>query len=143
MQSKMKIFSLFVCCLLALACKQGASITHPEPPVTSYRTAPVELVINGGSHSISGAFLTPQFLQVVREPPLMGRYFTEEEYQESRYRVAVVSQKFWERLGSDHKIIGETVVLNGQPYTVVGVMHKGFTFPEGVDVWLPDAVRDR
>jgi hypothetical protein len=144
MPRKIQFFQLIACCILAVSCKQSSSqSTHPLPPASSYRIASVDLVMKGATHTISGAFVTPQFIQGIRDQPLIGRYFTEIEYQESSGRVAVVSQKLWERLGSDYKIIGETVEVNGQPCKVIGVMHKGFTLPTAVDVWLPEAARSR
>jgi predicted permease len=76
--------------------------------------------------------------------PAMGRTFTEDEDQMG-HDVAVLSHGLWQtRFGADADIVGKTILLNRQPYTVIGVMPKEFVFPpEGLShftsaqVWTP------
>jgi putative ABC transport system permease protein len=75
--------------------------------------------------------------------PAIGRPFTAEEDKAGAPRVLVMSDRLWtDRFGRDERIVGRTVTLDGQPFTVIGVMPKGFDFPrvmigQPVDVWLP------
>ena len=71
--------------------------------------------------------------------PLLGRVFTPDEFQTGRGQVAVLSFGLWQnRFGSNREIIGKTVLLNGQSYSVVGIMPRNFSFPSNeVDVWQP------
>src|ERR1039458_3783212 len=56
--------------------------------------------------------------------------------------VCILSHDLWkQRFGSDSKIVGNTVTLNGEMWTVVGVMPTGFRFPQNVDLWVPAMVR--
>jgi putative ABC transport system permease protein len=55
----------------------------------------------------------------------MGRDFVDEESVPGKDRVAILTHKTWERLGSNPKIIGSTIQLNNEPYTVVGVFASG------------------
>jgi putative ABC transport system permease protein len=61
--------------------------------------------------------------------PMLGRSFTAEEDQPG-YRVAILSYGLWQRrYGGDPKIIGRTIELDRDPYTVIGVMPNSFQFP--------------
>jgi len=74
--------------------------------------------------------------------PLKGRTFLPEEEVEGKHRVVVLGYGFWQReLGGDPDIVGQTLLLDDQEWTVVGVMPEGFGFPEpGIEIWIP-AVR--
>ena len=73
--------------------------------------------------------------------PALGRLFTNEEDQEGRGQVAILSHEFWQsRFGGDSNTLNRTITLNDQPYTVVGIMPPGFAFPETrTQVWMPVA----
>jgi len=78
--------------------------------------------------------------------PTMGRAFNADE-DHPGHLVAILSQGLWQRqFGSDPNIVGRTVTLNRQPYTVIGVMPRAFVFPlagmnqgEPSDVFIPMA----
>jgi predicted permease len=62
--------------------------------------------------------------------PALGRNFLKEEDYKGRDQVALLSAEMWERqFGADPKILGKTILLDGAPYTVVGVLPKRFVFP--------------
>lgn len=71
----------------------------------------------------------------------LGRTFSGEEEQAGRNKVAVLSHALWQRrFGSDPNLIGQTITLSGESYSVIGVMPPDFSFPEGdkkIDVWVP------
>ena len=63
--------------------------------------------------------------------PVMGRTFTKEEETPGKDKVILLHYQTWQILfGSDREIVGTTLRLDGQPYTVIGVMPEGFDFPE-------------
>jgi putative ABC transport system permease protein len=71
----------------------------------------------------------------------LGRTFAASDESAGRQDVAVMSHGLWQRrFGSDPSVIGRTIVLNGQPYEIVGVMPRRFEFPvfnfKG-DLWIP------
>ena len=69
---------------------------------------------------------TPGFNDMVGTPFMLGRDFLPEEGEVGRDRVLVMTHKLWvERFGSDHEIIGKPVRMNGDQYTVVGVLAAG------------------
>jgi len=93
--------------------------------------------------SIPGMRVSSDFFESLGMDALYGRTFTPEEYTAGRNRVAVLSHGTWtERFGADRGIVGRSIVLNGQPHTIVGVMPPSFaprllvTFTER-GVWTP------
>jgi putative ABC transport system permease protein len=73
--------------------------------------------------------------------PMLGRTFGEGEDTPGRGAVAVVSEGMWRRrFGGEPAVVGQTIDLDGTPYTIIGVMPARFDFPAGgrlADVWLP------
>jgi putative ABC transport system permease protein len=69
---------------------------------------------------------------------MLGRLFVELDYGPGGVPVALVSFRCWsERFGSTPEIIGRGISLDGSTRTVVGVLPRGFDFPEGACVWVP------
>ena len=89
--------------------------------------------------------VTPNFLDVVGETPLLGRAFLPGDVSGSRDEWALISYKVWqEQFGGDRNAIGSTLMINGLPCTVVGVMRPGFHLPLNTQVWTasryPEAI---
>jgi putative ABC transport system permease protein len=74
---------------------------------------------------LQATLATPGMLQMEGEPLFLGRYFLPEEGQAGHEHVAILTHKLWLKLGADRKIIGTTLRLDDQPYTVVGVQAPG------------------
>ena len=68
---------------------------------------------------------TPGLLQMEGEPLFLGRYFLPEEGVAGHEHVVILTHKLWLKLGGDRKIVGTTLRLDGEPYTVVGVQAAG------------------
>ena len=72
--------------------------------------------------------MTANYFQIFGLPLALGRPFTtEEERLGADIRVAIISHSLWEQRGADPNMLGRTVRVNGEPFTVVGVAAKGFT----------------
>ena len=109
-----------------------------------------ELDISGGTgepERIAAARAFASLFPLLGISPLIGRTYTDAE-DKSRATVVLLSYGLWQRrYGSNPNIVGETVDLNRVPYTVLGVMPKGFVFPLATlqyndtpaDVWVPMA----
>jgi predicted permease len=82
---------------------------------------------------------SPDFVHLLGVKPLMGRAFLPGEDQPGKNHVAVLSCRIWQSsFGRDPNIIGRAVTLDGQSYTVVGVMPEGFNYPSSVtELWTP------
>jgi predicted permease len=82
--------------------------------------------------------VSKDYFQVFGSLPAIGRTFNEAEDVPHGSPVAVLSDRLWRnRLGADPQIVGRNILLNNQPYTVVGIMPKGFESNPPMDVWLP------
>ena len=79
------------------------------------------------------------FLPTLGVGPVLGRNFLEDEDQPGKARVAMVSDSFWRgRLNGDRKALGGAVKVDGQPYTVVGVLPPGFQIDgRPADIYAP------
>ena len=84
--------------------------------------------------SLTPLVVTANFFDVLGVPLAMGRGFTAGEAQaEQRPAVAVISHGFWERrLSRDPGVLGKPLVINGEPYTVLGVLPEGLTSVPGL-----------
>jgi len=99
---------------------------------------------SGAGHParISATSVTGNLFSVLGVTPALGRSFLPDEERPGSAPVCILSHDLWRRrFGSDPKIIGKTVTLNSEVWTVVGVMPAGFRFPQSVDLWVPAMVR--
>jgi putative ABC transport system permease protein len=91
---------------------------------------------------IEGASVTPEFFAVMGVEPALGRVLAPGIDGPEAEQVLVVSDGFWRtHLGADPEIIGGVVRLNNIPYTVVGVMPPGFSYPGDTALWKSSAFR--
>jgi putative ABC transport system permease protein len=93
----------------------------------------------GDSQSVIGYQFSANFFSVLGARPLLGRTFLPEEGIQGRDRVAVISYRLWRsHFAGDKDIVGKTIVLNGEPYSVIGVMPSEFAHPSvSEDLWTP------
>ncbi|HET9087525.1 MAG TPA: ABC transporter permease [Acidobacteriaceae bacterium] len=98
----------------------------------------------GGGESISNVQSSANLFSVLNVTPQLGRAFGATEQTPGRDRVAVLSDALWNKyFHRDPNVLGKTIKLEGQEYTVIGVMPKGFTYPFsqlGAQVWTPLAL---
>jgi putative ABC transport system permease protein len=90
----------------------------------------------------STAFITSEnFFTMMGVKPFMGRFYTAEEARpNANVPVVVVSHGYWKRQGARPDFVGQTLHVNGQPNTVIGVAPEGFSGISALlapDVWLP------
>src|SRR5213595_1507586 len=98
---------------------------------------------NAGSpaQTVPAALVTYNFFDVLGLPPLQGRNFTAEEGSGKATNVVVISDDFWRStLNSRRDVLGSTVVVDGTPRTIIGVMPKAFRHPYRASLWLPLAL---
>lgn len=78
------------------------------------------------------------FFQTLGSSFVMGRPFSADDHAEQSVATAVLSEAFWiDRFGADSTIVGETVRLDGDPHTVIGVVARGQSYPARGVVWTP------
>jgi putative ABC transport system permease protein len=108
--------------------------------VAAYRRVDFTFAGSGDPLSVSGVRATPELFAVLKAGARLGRTFNAEEGRFGGPRVVVLSDGFWRRvLGAETGIVGHTIQLDAEPYTVVGVMPPEFEFPTagGAQLWTP------
>jgi putative ABC transport system permease protein len=93
---------------------------------------------HGLPERLRGTRVTPDFFKTLGVIPFLGRAFGADEGRPGAAPTVIVSQNFWRgHLDSDPNAVGQSITLNGSPYTIVGVMPAGFQFPRRNrnDVW--------
>ena len=101
---------------------------------------PFNITGGGEPESLSGAGVTAGFFQTLGAQPLLGRTLRPDEDAPGHNHVAVLSERLWtRRFGADPGVVGRKVTLNGEPFTVVGVMPSSFHVPNGAALWTPVA----
>jgi putative ABC transport system permease protein len=82
--------------------------------------------------------VTASFFPTMRVFPTIGRAFTQNEQEPRGAHVVLISHALWKSaMAGDPKAIGRAMRLDGEPYTVIGVMPAGFTQPNPTDAWIP------
>jgi len=96
----------------------------------------------GPARLVPAVTASSELLDVLGASPFLGRGFNKGEDVPGAERVALLSFGLWRELGSDPSIIGTQVMLDGTPRTVIGVMPRGFWFPDpSVRIWTPETLR--
>jgi putative ABC transport system permease protein len=92
----------------------------------------------GTPERIEGAVVSPSLFTTLGVDPVLGRAFLPEEAQPGRDRELLLAYGLWQRrFGGDPGIVGRTLIANGEPMLVVGVMPKGFDYPYQAELWQP------
>ena len=101
-------------------------------------TQGANLAATEGAEFIQQLRVSSGFFRVLGVLPFLGREIDSEEDRPGGPAVTVLSHVFWKRvMKSDPQTLGKTIVLRGEPYTVIGVMPEGFNTTPPVDLWTP------
>jgi putative ABC transport system permease protein len=102
---------------------------------------------DGSLQSVDRQFVTARFFDALGVQPIAGRTFRPEEAKEAGATVVVMSEGLWRtRFGADPSLIGRDIRLNGQPFTVIGVVPDDVQLQRPARIWsllpeIPDALR--
>jgi len=117
--------------------------THSFASLGAYQDEELELSGAGQPAEIAAGRMTPGVFTALGVAPLMGRVFTAQE-DTQKARVTVLSYAAWKsRFDGDRDILGRKVLLNREPYVVIGVMPRNFEFPIAAgtltrcELWVP------
>ncbi len=112
-------------------------------PTTLYGYGKVILFGNGRPVQVESAPVSHDFFRVLGVHPILGRDFENSDEHPGASPVVILSNDTWRtEFHKDAKIIGRQITLNGEGYTVVGVMASDIDFPRGAGLWLPLGVRE-
>ena len=118
-----------------------ARTTYVTPPPETYTLHTFDLAVDdtAAAAKVDGAEVAGGFFGLAGATPMLGRTTTPADFVVGSVRpIVILSQDVWaQRFGSDPTIIGRTIMLDGKPTVVVGIMPKGFSVPPGALVWTP------
>jgi len=127
---------------LALAGCEWLHSQPPLPPAGSYRAQDFEVRSAGTTEQVNvkGAAVSDEFFAGGKIRPMLGRTILPSEHQSMQ--VAVISYRFWNsNFRGDPVALGKVIQVNGQNVTIVGVMPKDFSVPDGSQLWVPLTAR--
>jgi putative ABC transport system permease protein len=91
----------------------------------------------GNAEQVNGLATTASLNDVFRVPPQLGRWYSDDEDKPGGPKVVVLADKFWQRrFSGDPSVVGRTLIFDGEPYDVIGVMPPTFTH-RGGDFYVP------
>jgi putative ABC transport system permease protein len=92
-----------------------------------------------GAERYDGAWVSWNAFAVLRQQPALGRSFREEEGRPGTELPILIGYRMWQdRFGGNPDIVGQSLRVNGEVATIVGVMPEGFMFPIIQNAWLPE-----
>lgn len=109
--------------------------------LAGFRYGSVALRVGDEARPVSCLLVSANYFDVLGLHPAAGRFFDVEQVEHGEASAAVVSHDFWIRaLAGDPSAIGKAIMVDGKPFTVVGIAPSGFTGTSlglGADLWLP------
>src|ERR1043165_235908 len=115
--------------------------------LAAYEGGDVALTGNGYPEVVPGAAITYNYFNVLGREPLHGRAFTAQEDTPGNNNVVILSYSLWQRrFGGNPNVIGQSITLDSNPTTIVGIMPPDFDFPDPaerpgnsghVQLWVP------
>jgi predicted permease len=104
--------------------------------VSSIRSSGVNLQAGSHVQYLRAGRISEHYLDVLAIHPVAGRNFSEEEDRPHGPKTAILSYNLWRSsLGSNHNVLGQSILLKGEPYTVIGVLPEGATTPLNADLY--------
>jgi putative ABC transport system permease protein len=117
--------------------------THGFESLGGYQQTAYELSGIGEPAQVNAARLSGRVFPALAVMPLMGRFFTQQEADQSEL-VALISYSLWQdRLHGDPQVLGTKILLDRKPYVIIGVMPRDFEFPlvpghlNSSELWIP------
>ena len=129
--------------------RQGTSIFSSS---ALYAERDLDLTLSDRPEHLPGMAVTHEYFRVLGYHPTLGRDFEEKEEYKDNNHVVILSDRFWRtHLQADPNVVGQTLQLSGEPFTVIGVMPPGVQHVGGdfhtpahgdrVDFWWPLALQ--
>jgi putative ABC transport system permease protein len=107
--------------------------------VAAFREWSFNLTSGGEPEQVPGALVSGNFFAALGSKPALGRILApEDDAPGADNHVVVLNYALWQRrFGADRGVIGKTLQINAENYRVLGVMPRGFAYPEKSEVWCP------
>lgn len=114
---------------------------HVFDKMALYTGAHFDITGAGEPEAIGASPVSPDFFSVLGVEPIHGRVFRPEENNPGQNREVILSYKFWQtHYAADPGAVGRTINLDGDPYTIIGVMGPAMNKPTFAQMWVPQAL---
>jgi len=109
--------------------------------VAAHQWSELNLTGLGEARRLRGSRVTANLFPVLGVNPVVGRLFTAEEEARGKHFVTLISHELWQRdFGGETSVLGRALTLDGDSYTIIGVMPPGLRYPgRNLDLWVPAA----
>ena len=105
---------------------------------SAYRSVDLNVSGRDGTRRYLAVAAEPNFFEMTRTKPVLGRGFNKSENLQGGERVVVLGYDMWQnQFGGDAGIIDQKVLVNGISHRIVGVMPEGYFFPSNAEMWTP------
>jgi putative ABC transport system permease protein len=110
--------------------------------MAAYREDGFNLTGRSEPERVIGARVTADFFSMLGVNPVNGRAFLPEDDRPGEGRAVILSQEFYKRrFAAETNAVGQQLQIDGQPHTIVGIMPKGFNYPQTeTELWIPFAL---
>jgi len=107
--------------------------------IAAFQSAGYSLQSNDYSERVPAATVTANFFDIIGVNPRLGRAFQQGEDEPGHNHVAILSDALWQRrFGADPSVVGKSIILGGENFTVIGVMAPSFRYPSRfTELWVP------
>ncbi|HKV38684.1 MAG TPA: ABC transporter permease, partial [Blastocatellia bacterium] len=113
------------------------SQAHSFESMAAYRDLSLNVIAQAQPEQVTGAVVTPGFFSVLGIDARLGRALNPNQDKPGGARALVLGYALWRgRFGANPNIVGQSIVVDDEPVTVVGVMPEHFQFPAGVELWV-------
>jgi predicted permease len=115
-------------------------VPQVTPAVSSFggMTSTTNIRTPAGVQNVLSARVSSGFFSALGELPVMGRSFTPEEDRDGGPHAVIISHQLWRTaFQSDRHILGNAILVKGEPYTVVGVLGPRFSIPSAAEIYTP------
>jgi len=122
--------------------EQWRSQSQSFADMATFDSVSMTLAADDGAEQIVGASISANLLPLLGIQPALGRSFSADE-AEQQQRLVLISHRFWQsRFGGSHDALGATLMLNGVPHQIVGILPADFEIAMlAADVWVAHASR--
>jgi putative ABC transport system permease protein len=111
---------------------------HTLSTIAAYYSGTVNISGAGQAERYTGAWTTASTFDIATTRPVLGRTFRLDDNVPNGPRVALISYGVWKtRFGGETSVLDQVMRVNGQPFTIVGVLPEKYVFPDNADIWLP------
>lgn len=111
--------------------------------IAAYSGGDLTLTGGGSAQRVEAGAVTVDFFPLLGIQPVLGRNFTREEDTPNGPKAVILGHGLWQRrFGGDPNMLGRTITLNEQSYTVVGILPASFQYPEPFQLWIPLALSE-